>query len=217
MGDLTDVGSPAGARCVRVLSRPQLREAIEEIRRPDRAAAVVAVTSRPGERDPALCPTAVREIVGSSALLLFIPTGHLTRALAVSLGERLAVEGGAARIWWARPSGRTAARHPSIAAPGCGEEPSALAELARQLKATRPLTPEHLDAIERERAAAEARGGRLTAALAAQRHELEHAHALLQATRVKLAEVEAQLRLTRGGPRRRRRNRRGENAPQREL
>jgi len=201
MGGPTHLGSPAQPACVRVLTRPQLREIVKEIRRADRVAPVVAITSRSGQREPVLPAQRVREIVGPSARLCFIPTGHLTRALAVQLGERLAVADGAARIWWARPSGRHADRHPLIQAPADGDGEAALAELARALNATRPLTTEYLQAVEYDREVALRRGTELATALAERQAELDETSALLQAMRVRLAEAEARLRTRRGGSR----------------
>ena len=62
--------------------------------------AIVALTSRPGNRAPAIDPDAVREQVLQSTLIYIIEHGRLTRELARLLPAGLEVFGGAARIWW---------------------------------------------------------------------------------------------------------------------
>jgi len=136
----------------------------------------------------------VRAIVGSAAQLYFISTGHLTRTLAVKLGERLAVKNGDARIWWAGVSGHTATSHPLIPLPVCEDDATAMEEFARQFKATRPLTPDYLDMLEGERNDATRRGRELSVKLAEQCNELNEARLLVEATRMMVADAEVQLR-----------------------
>ncbi len=137
--------------CVWILTRPQLREVITQLRRKDRVAPTVVLTSRLGERDPAFSPTAIRRIIGSEPQLYIIRTGHLTDALAVKMGPRLAVRDGAARIWRADPSSHSADQHPLVAAPRSANDSAALASFAELFKTVRPLTVEYLDAVKRKR------------------------------------------------------------------
>lgn len=77
-----------------------LRVLVERLLDPGRTIPVIAVTSRPSEREPALTPAEVRSAVGEEPEIVCIPTGSLTFLLAELLSKELGVFGGAARIWW---------------------------------------------------------------------------------------------------------------------
>jgi len=179
--------------CIQVMTRPQLRAMVDQIRDRDRIAAVVGLTSRAWEKEPAFRPEAVRTVIGAQAQLYSIPTGHLTKALAVKLGPRLAVCEGDARIWWPRACGPTAAEHPVVPAPSRAGDDNALEELARALRLSRPMTAAHVDMLEAERNEAIARSCRISHALARQERELAEARILLEAKQAMLIEAKAQL------------------------
>lgn len=66
----------------------------------ERSYPIVCLTSRQREDQPALDAAAVAAMLGDRARLCFLPDGPLTRRLATLLPPKLAVFGGAARIWW---------------------------------------------------------------------------------------------------------------------
>jgi len=71
-----------------------------EVLDPERTQAIVLLTSREGEREPAIDPEEVAKLIDGDARLCFMESGPMTRQLEELLPRKLAVFGGAARIWW---------------------------------------------------------------------------------------------------------------------
>jgi hypothetical protein len=98
-------GQPSGssddpAGLTPVTSEHQVRALADEILDRDRDYPVVCLTSRPGDRGPALSGERVRGIVGPGIPVYFIAAHRLTLRLRKLLPERLDVFGGATRVWW---------------------------------------------------------------------------------------------------------------------
>jgi hypothetical protein len=180
--------------CVLVVTRPQLRDLIAQVRDHDRVQPVVVLTSLPGSLDPSLSPAAIRAIIGADAHLYFVRTGHLTKALEEKLGPRLCVKNGDARIFWAGASPATAKEHPLVPAPVAEDHHIVLDLFAGRLRATRPVTRRSVEELERQRDVALARVEDLQAALATRTAERDHARELVEAERVSFAEAQAAVR-----------------------
>jgi hypothetical protein len=127
------------------------------LRSRERVEPVVGLTSLAGQTEPSVSPVLVREIVGSEALVYFIPTGYLTFKLQEMLPDGLHVFDGAIRIWWPGLTDRSSPLdHPLVFA---GDD--ALGELARQFEETRPLSKRRERVLERQRSQAEERNRQL--------------------------------------------------------
>jgi hypothetical protein len=83
-----------------VTSEHQVRALADEILDRDRDYPVVCLTSRSGDRGPALSGERVRGIVGPGIPVYFIAAHRLTLRLRKLLPERMDVFGGATRVWW---------------------------------------------------------------------------------------------------------------------
>src|ERR1700690_2576512 len=95
-----DPDETADADCVELSSEAELSALAKRIRDPQRDYPIVCLTARPGERDPALPATAVREIVGPGVPIYFVGTRRLTRYLGSLLPAHFDVWDGATRVWW---------------------------------------------------------------------------------------------------------------------
>jgi len=139
-----------------------------EILREDRAHPLVGLTCRAGARDPALPVDRVCEIVGGIPVYVIEPTQ--ARASKTLLPDRLAVFGGAARVWWPGVGEDSDPFHPVIfdATGVYGED--ALERLAREFRVQSPqpvgLSPQQQAVLqERLRTRAERRCRELEAQL----------------------------------------------------
>lgn len=141
-----------------------------EILHGDRAHALVGLTCRAGARDPALPVDRVCEIVGQGIPVYVIEPAQARESKKL-LPDRLAVFGGAARVWWPGVSEDSDPFHPVIfdATGVYGED--ALERLAREFRVQSPqpvgLSPQQQAVLqERLRTRAERRCRELEARLA---------------------------------------------------
>jgi hypothetical protein len=135
-----------------VRSRQELGQLIAEILSPERNHAVIGLTTRPGESEPAIAPGDVRSIVGPAPRIYVIPTGPLTRGLTRSLPARLDVCGGAARIWWPGINPHSDPLDHPLALCHPSTSPShARAVVAEKYEDTRPLTRRREALLQRQR------------------------------------------------------------------
>jgi hypothetical protein len=174
-----DAGETANADCVELSSEPECSALAKRIRDPQRDYPIVCLTARPGERDPALPATAVREIVGPGVPIYFVRTRRLTRCLGSLLPPRFDVWDGATRVWWPGVSETSdPLEHPRIYDPSGSYGEDSLQRLAGEFaKRTRPeLTiKQQLVLAERQRSALAERAGGLERTLAETRRERDEA------------------------------------------
>jgi hypothetical protein len=100
MTDDRDDDAAPGSRVVVVDDDASVQALARQILDPGRSVPIVALTSRQGEREPALDPDEVIALLADAGDLRVIATGPLTRSLEAALPDKLGVFGGAARIWW---------------------------------------------------------------------------------------------------------------------
>jgi len=160
-------------------SERELTVLAEEILDPQRDYPIVCLTVRPGERDPALPATAVREIVGPGVPIYFVRTRRLTRYLGSLLPPHFDVWDGATRVWWPGVSERSdPIEHPRVYDPSGRYGQDSLQRLAAEF-ATKPrpeLTlKQQLVLAERQRSQLTERAERLERVLASTRRELDEA------------------------------------------
>jgi hypothetical protein len=167
------------ADCVELSSEPECSALAKRIRDLQRDYPIVCLTARPGERDPALSATAVREIVGPGVPIYFVRTRRLTRYLGSLLPPRFDVWDGATRVWWPGVSDTSDhIEHPRIYDPsGCYGEDSLQRLAAEFATQTRPeLTlKQQLVLAERQRSQLAERAERLERVLGSTRRELDEA------------------------------------------
>ncbi len=167
------------ADCVELSSEPECSALAKRIRDPQRDYPIVCLTARPGERDPALSATAVREIVGPGVPIYFVRTRRLTRYLGSLLPPRFDVWDGATRVWWPGVSETSdPLEHPRIYDPSGRYGQDNLQRLAAEFATqTRPeLTlKQQLVLAERQRSQLAERAERLERVLASTRRELDEA------------------------------------------
>jgi hypothetical protein len=165
--------------CVELSSEPECSALAKGIRDPQRDYPIVCLTARPGERDPALPATGVREIVGPGVPIYFVRTRRLTRYLGSLLPPRFDVWDGATRVWWPGVSETSdPLEHPRIYDPSGRYGEDSLQRLAAEFATqTRPeLTlKQQLVLAERQRAQLTERAERLERVLASTRQELDEA------------------------------------------
>lgn len=94
---------------MKIQDEEALRSLVERLLDPKRVTPIVALSSRAGEREPAISPEEARQAIGDGPEIVSLPTGPLTFLLAELLSNELGVFGGAARIWW---PGLTVESHP---------------------------------------------------------------------------------------------------------
>jgi hypothetical protein len=174
-----DAGETANADCVELSSEPECSALAKRIRDPQRDYPIVCLTARPGERDPALPATAVREIVGPGVPIYFVRTRRLTRYLGSLLPPRFDAWDGATRVWWPGVSETSdPLEHPRIYDPSGRYGPDNLQRLAAEF-ATKPrpeLTlKQQLVLAARQRSQLTERTERLERVLASTRQELDEA------------------------------------------
>jgi hypothetical protein len=83
-----------------ITSHREIRELASQIVSPDRGYPVIAITARPGEREPALSIERIRKIVGPDTPIYFIPSYDLALRLSHLLPRPMTLGGGAGRLWW---------------------------------------------------------------------------------------------------------------------
>jgi hypothetical protein len=167
------------ADCVELSSEPECSALAKRIRDPERDYPIVCLTARPGERDPALSATAVREIVGPGVPIYFVRTRRLTRYLGSLLPPRFDVWDGATRVWWPGVSETSdPLEHPRIYDPGGYYGEDYLGRLAAEFAT--PARPDltmkqQLVLAERQRSQLAERAERLERALSDTRQERDEA------------------------------------------
>ena len=174
-----DPDETADADCVELSSEPECSALAKRIRDPQRDYPIVCLTARPGERDPALPATAVREIVGPGVPIYFVGTRRLTRYLGSLLPPHFDVWDGATRVWWPGVSETSdPIEHPRVYDPSGRYGQDSLQRLAAEF-ATKPrpeLTlKQQLVLAERQRSQLTERAERLERVLASTRQELDEA------------------------------------------
>jgi hypothetical protein len=174
-----DLDETADTDCVELSSEPECSALAKAIRDPQRDYPIVCLTARPGERDPALSATAVREIVGPGVPIYFVGTRRLTRYLGSLLPAHFDVWDGATRVWWPGVSERSdPIEHPRVYDPSGRYGQDSLQRLAAEF-ATKPrpeLTlKQQLVLAERQRSQLTERAERLERVLAGTRRELDEA------------------------------------------
>ena len=177
--DPADADETADADCVELSSEPELSALAKRILDARRDYPIVCLTARPGEHDPALSATFVREIVGPGVPIYFVRTRRLTRYLGSLLPPRFDVWDGATRVWWPGVSERSdPIEHPRIYDPSGRYGQDSLQRLAAEF-ATKPrpeLTlKQQLVLAERQRSQVVERAERLERVLAGTRQELDEA------------------------------------------
>ncbi len=152
----------------------------------DRDVPVIVLTEAEDLPRPVLAPTRVREVVGSKALIWFLPGEQLPRRLRLRLGRSLAVCRGAVRIFWPGVSQSSAAgAHPLVPVLDGEPEEDALAELSRQFDLSRPSVRVEIEMIEDLRSI-------LQSELSATAADLQHT-----AQRLRDANIERHVAITR--------------------
>lgn len=93
-------GETGSCDVIQVTSERQVSALAAQVLNEDRYFPIICLTARVGERAPALDPARVREIVGPHIPIYVITRFFLMMKLGKLLPSRLAVQSGAARVWW---------------------------------------------------------------------------------------------------------------------
>jgi hypothetical protein len=138
--------APPGSELLEVAGADEVEALAQAILDPERSGPIVALTSRQGDRAPALDPEDVRAIVGPGQAIHVVADGPLTRRLEELLPPRLHVYGGAARVWWPGVRPNSDPRdHPLVFERHGVYGSRALATLRRRWEEGPPRQPAHLD------------------------------------------------------------------------
>jgi hypothetical protein len=118
-----------------VKSHHDVAELADVVLDPDRQDPVVVLTSRAGEREPALDVEDGRAIVGPSASIYFLPTGRLSLDLGERAPDRRGPYNGSLRVWLPGVSAQGHPReHPQVFDPTGEYGPRSLRQLAYGLR-----------------------------------------------------------------------------------
>lgn len=83
-----------------ITSHREVRELASQIVSRDRGYPVIALTAKPGMKEPVFSIKRIREIVGPDTPIYFIVSYHLALRLSHLLPRSMTVSGGAGRLWW---------------------------------------------------------------------------------------------------------------------
>jgi hypothetical protein len=160
----------------------------------ERAHPVVGLTSSLSDGECAvLAPSNIYEITGPSVRIYMLAEEDMLAELEDTLGRRLALRPGAARIWWPGLTPRSdPADHPLVLPLEGGEsEADVLAEFMCQFKLSEPHVRREIKSIEEMRALAERRAGQAEEKdrNAAQRLREAHTERHREAMRAEAAEM----------------------------
>ena len=140
-------------------TRKDLRRLMHDLRRGDRDHPIVVLTFRDGAGEPGFQPDAIRPVLDPRVPIYVLGTQDLCRRLSQSLGPKLGVDSGNARILWPGvKEGSDPADHPLVPADGDSDR-DPTDRLISALELSRPGVKVHvedmrerLEAVERQAA-----------------------------------------------------------------